>query len=78
MSDREMYTELMAESHEKDPATDRVAETRNPYGEQDAWGNSIGSLRANLRLTPLERLRKADRFAEFVKKYQGVANRRKV
>ena len=59
-------------------APDRVAETRNPYGEQDEWGNSIASLRANLRLTPLERLRKAERFARFVKKYKGAAHRRGV
>ena len=37
-----------------------VHEDRKPYGEQDAWGNDIGSLRLNLRLTPLERLVKAD------------------
>ena len=35
-------------------------EERRDYGEQDEWGNSIASLRANLRLTPLERLRRAE------------------
>jgi hypothetical protein len=33
---------------------------RFPYGEQDVWGNDIAMLRANLRLTPLERLKKAE------------------
>lgn len=37
-----------------------VHESPRDYGEQDAWGNSIGSLRLNLKLTPLERLRKAE------------------
>jgi hypothetical protein len=50
-----------------------VRETVTPYEAQDAWGNSIASLRANLRLTPLERLRKAEQLAQFVSKYQGVA-----
>ena len=38
----------------------RAKEERRDYGEQDEWGNSIASLRANLRLTPLERLRRAE------------------
>jgi len=33
---------------------------RFPYGEQDDWGNDIPMLRANLRLTRLERLVKAE------------------
>jgi hypothetical protein len=40
-----------------------VAERRQKYGEQDAWGNSVDSLRANLRLTPIERLRRLERAA---------------
>jgi len=63
---------------ERDPIPERVAETRNPYGEQDEWGNSIADLRANLKLTPLERLRKAERFSRFVKKYRGAANQRRI
>jgi hypothetical protein len=35
-------------------------EQRRDYGEQDEWGNSIASLRANLKLTPIERIRKAE------------------
>lgn len=46
------------------PQPDRVAEIRTPYGEQDEWGNSIADLRANLKLTPLERLRKAEAAAK--------------
>lgn len=38
-----------------------VRENPHPYGEQDAYGNSISALRANLKLTPVERLRKAER-----------------
>jgi hypothetical protein len=41
-------------------------EDRAKYGEQDEWGNSIASLRNNLRLTPLERLIRADRFGKSV------------
>ena len=44
--------------------TPTVHETRSQYGEQDAWGNSIDSLRINLKLTHLERLIKADRAAK--------------
>lgn len=42
----------------------RVAEQRSPYGEQDEWGNDIAMLRANLKLTPEERLRKGQQAAE--------------
>jgi hypothetical protein len=38
----------------------RANEQRRDYGEQDEWGNSIASLRANLKLTPIERIRKAE------------------
>lgn len=55
---------------------DEVHEDRAKYGEQDAWGNSIGSLRLNLKMTPIERLRKAESFARFAEKYRGAARRR--
>lgn len=42
---------------------DQAREERSRYGEQDAWGNSIGSLRLSLKLTMVERLDKADRSA---------------
>lgn len=45
--------ELMSERLE-------VYEKLHPYGEQDSRGNSIASLRINLRFTPYERLVKAD------------------
>lgn len=45
----------------------------HPYGEQDAYGNSVGSLRENLKLTPIERLRRAERAARFAVKYRGIA-----
>jgi hypothetical protein len=53
----------------------RVEDTRWPYGEQDAYGNSIANLRENLKLTPVERIRKAERFAKMVAKFQGVLHR---
>ena len=62
----------------QEPKADRVAESRALYGEQDEWGNSIANLRANLRLTPLERLRRAEEMARFVNKYKGAANRKPV
>ncbi|MEO7453292.1 MAG: hypothetical protein ABIV13_00840 [Fimbriimonadales bacterium] len=54
----------------------RAKEERRDYGEQDEWGNSIASLRANLRLTPLERIRKAEAFARSVFKIRGLAHRK--
>jgi hypothetical protein len=37
-----------------------VRERRNPYAEEyDDWGNSITHLRANLKLTPRQRLERA-------------------
>jgi hypothetical protein len=68
------YTSFMSE----DPALvpdSRVEEIRSIYGEQDAYGNSIANLRANLKLTPVERIRKAERFAAFAAKYKGVIHR---
>jgi len=53
----------------------RAKESRREYGEQDAYGNSIDNLRANLKLTPIERIRKAEAMARFVAKYQGVAHK---
>ena len=43
---------------------DEVRDKREKYGEQDEWGNRIADLRANLRLTPYERLQKAERYAK--------------
>ncbi len=54
----------MAADKAQDPLSDRVAEQRSPYGEQDEWGNSIADLRANLRLSYYERLCKAERSAK--------------
>lgn len=54
----------------------RGREQRRDYGEQDAWGNSIGSLRLNLKLTPIERIRRAEEMARFVAKYRGAARTR--
>ncbi len=53
----------------------KVAEARAKCGEQDAWGNSVAALRANLKLTPLERLRRLERAARFVEKYRGAARK---
>jgi hypothetical protein len=55
----------------------RVHEIKHPYGEQDEWGNSLASLRNNLRLTPLERLRKAEDAAQFAIRFKGAAQRGK-
>jgi len=44
--------------------SDKVREAPSPYGEQDAYGNSVDSLRLNLKLTPLERLIKAETAAK--------------
>lgn len=44
--------------------SDEVREKREKYGEQDEWGNSVADLRVNLRLTPYERLRRAERYAK--------------
>jgi hypothetical protein len=52
-------------------------EQRRDYGEQDEWGNSIASLRANLKLTPTERIRRADAFARSVAKIRGAAHRKR-
>ena len=46
-----------------EPDADKVAEQRALNGEQDAWGNSIANLRINLKLTPIERILKAERAA---------------
>lgn len=54
----------------------RGREQRRDYGEQDEWGNSIGSLRLNLKLTPIERIRRAEEMARFVAKYRGAARTR--
>ncbi|MBS1716092.1 MAG: hypothetical protein JST30_17325 [Armatimonadetes bacterium] len=52
-----------------------VREAKHPYGEQDAWGNSVDSLRANLKLTPTERLRKAERAARAALRLRNAAKR---
>lgn len=49
-----------------------VREEKSPYGEQDAWGNSVDSLRLNLKLTPLERLRRAEHAAKEVIKLRNA------
>jgi hypothetical protein len=49
-----------------------VKEDRAKYGEQDEWGNSIASLRNNLKLTPLERLIKADRDLKSLNKLRNA------
>lgn len=54
---------------------DQVRETRRDYGEQDEWGNSIASLRANLKLTPLERLRKAENAARSLRELRDALKR---
>jgi hypothetical protein len=59
-----------------EPRADRVAEDRALYGEQDAYGNSIANLRINLKLTPVERIRKAEQAARFGLKFKGIAHRR--
>lgn len=38
---------------------DTVQESRNVYGDQDAFGNDLSILRMNLKLTPEQRLLKA-------------------
>lgn len=52
-----------------------VRENPRPYGEQDAYGNSISTLRENLKLTPLQRLRNVESIARFMVKYRGIARR---
>ena len=47
-------------SEERAKNVHSVQETRRKYEEQDQWGNSIASLRSNLRLTMLERLQRAE------------------
>jgi hypothetical protein len=44
--------------------TRRPRPRQTPYGEQDENGVDWSILRANLRLTPLERLRRADAAAQ--------------
>lgn len=56
-------------------APKKVAEVRYPYGEQDAWGNSVDALRANLKLTPIERLRKAQRAANSISRLKRAIKR---
>jgi hypothetical protein len=53
----------------------RVEEDRREYGEQDEFGNSIDNLRANLKLTPIERISKAEAMARFIAKFRGVAHK---
>lgn len=56
---------------------DEVREERSPYGEQDAWGNSVDALRANLKLSYLERLRRGEAHSKDVEKLRGLLNRRR-
>lgn len=55
MTDRERQDQWMKEYYQK-----------YPFGEQDEHGTDLSQLRANLRLTPEERLAKHDRFAASV------------
>ena len=55
---------------------DQVRETRGGYEEQDQFGNSLANLRANLALTPLERMRKSEALREFIWKYRGRVRRK--
>lgn len=54
---------------------DRVAEPRSPYGDQDEWGNSIDALKANLKLTPMERLERACQAAKSMEGLVRAARR---
>ena len=54
LDDPKLYTWFVAEETPK-----QVKDDRAKYGEQDEWGNSIASLRNNLRLTYEERLIRA-------------------
>ena len=53
MTDREKQDQWLREHRKK-----------YPYGEQDANGIDLSQLRENLKLTPSERLKKHDQFAE--------------
>ena len=48
---------------------------QTPYGEQDGNGVDISLIRANLRLSPTERLRRADRQARALLKLRQHARR---
>lgn len=58
-----------------DPKRDEVAEKRAKYGEQDEWGNDVATLRANLRLTPTQRILKAQRAAESLQELRRALRR---
>ncbi|MHB2016901.1 MAG: hypothetical protein ACYCW6_08165 [Candidatus Xenobia bacterium] len=47
------------------------------YGDQSASGVDLSLLRANLRLTPLERLRKLQANARFLERLKNAARSRK-
>jgi hypothetical protein len=52
---------------------DQVRETRGGHEEQDEFGNSLADLRANLKLSILDRLRKAENIEkELVKFDRGL------
>jgi hypothetical protein len=57
---------------------EKLKEGHKPVGmgERDDWGNSIDALRANLKLTYEERLKKAERGARLIRKYKGLIYRR--
>lgn len=60
-----------------EPKSDeQVRKKRAKYGEQDAWGNQVGSIRENLRRTPLQRLQRAQEMANFVAYVRTHARRR--
>gem|GEM_PF-4159562 len=66
------YNLAMCSESSEEP---RVRETKTMYGEQDAWGNSVASLRANLLLSPIERLRKAERAARSLLELRNALKR---
>jgi hypothetical protein len=55
----------------------KVEEERSRYGEQDAWGNSVDAIRANLRLPPIERLRRASQAARSLARLRNARRDRK-
>jgi len=42
------------------------------FEEQDSWGHSIAALRANLRLTPLQRLQQGEQAARSILELKRV------
>ncbi|MBX7131421.1 MAG: hypothetical protein K1X67_01970 [Fimbriimonadaceae bacterium] len=55
-----------------EPEVDVAAERRAKYGEQDEWGNQVGSLRLNLKRTAAQRLQMLQAMVDFAHRYQGA------